>query len=84
VNLETLAAQPTDVSFDEWWRKVESAVGDEMRKGVNSLIILGTWTIWKHRNDCVFNSATPNIAMANMWGMAGAKGISLLSARGMS
>jgi hypothetical protein len=42
VNLETLAPQPIDVSFDDWWKKVERAVGSDVGKGLNSLIILGT------------------------------------------
>jgi len=31
------------------------------RKGINSLIILVSWEIWKHRNDYVFNGASPSI-----------------------
>ena len=30
----------------------------EHRKGVNTLIILGAWIIWKHRNACVFEGAS--------------------------
>jgi hypothetical protein len=59
-------------------------------KGLNSLVILGAWSIWRHRNDCVFNGATPNVNTvlalareeAHWWSMAGAKGISLLTAGG--
>jgi hypothetical protein len=32
--------------------------------GLNSLVILGAWSIWRHRNDCVFNGATPNVNLA--------------------
>jgi hypothetical protein len=35
-----------------------------MRKGLNSLIILVAWEIWKHRNVanvCVFEGASPNV-----------------------
>jgi len=61
-----------------------------LRKGLNSLVILGAWSIWRHRNDCVFNGAAPNVHMvlalagdeAHCWSLAGAKGISLLTARG--
>jgi len=56
--------------------------------GLNSLVILGAWSIWWHRNDCVFNGATPNVYLAlareeaHWWSLAGAKGVSLLTAGG--
>ena len=64
-------------------------VSGDARKGLNSLIILGAWTIWNHRNDCVFNGATPRLSMALnlareealLWSIAGAKGLSLHTAR---
>jgi hypothetical protein len=65
----------------------EAAVG-QVRKGLNSLIILGAWVLWKHRNDCVFYAESPNIVDVliqareerRLWKIAGAKGISLLTA----
>ena len=53
VGLAVLAPQPCDTSFDEWWSKDDQSVTGDMRKGLNSLIILGSWTIWRHRNDCL-------------------------------
>ncbi|GJN38307.1 hypothetical protein PR202_gb27336 [Eleusine coracana subsp. coracana] len=55
--------------------------------GLNSLISMGAWTLRRHRNDCVFNGASPNLAAAlvmageetRFWNMAGAKGLSLLT-----
>ena len=91
VGLAVLAPQPCDTSFDEWWSKDDQSVTGDMRKGLNSLIILGSWTIWRHRNDCVFNGATPSIAAAlvmakdeaHLWSMSGAKGLSLLTTMGV-
>ena len=57
----SLTPQPSDQSFDEWWRKVDNAASGDLRKGLNSLVILGAWSIWWHKNDCVFNGATPNV-----------------------
>ena len=41
----------------------ESNVHSKMitQKGVNSLVILGAWNMWNHRNWCVFDGAVPNI-----------------------
>lgn len=43
---------------------MEASVNRDVRKGLNSLIILGVWSIWRHRNDFLFNGATPNVVMA--------------------
>jgi hypothetical protein len=59
-----LAPQPSDQSFDNWWRKFDCAVSGDFRLGLNSLVILGAWSIWRHRNDCVFNQALPNVNLA--------------------
>jgi hypothetical protein len=37
-----------------WWRQAITAAPKEARKGLNSLIILVAWELWKHRNACVF------------------------------
>jgi hypothetical protein len=58
-----------------------SRVNKEHRKGVNTLIILGAWIIWKHRNTCVFEGASPSINMIwsepkdehSLWCLAGTK-----------
>ena len=63
VGLQSSSPQPTELSFHAWWEKASSSTADElMRQGINSLIILGAWTIWSHRNGCVFYGAAPNLA----------------------
>jgi hypothetical protein len=32
-----------------------------MRKGLNSLIILVSWEVWKYRDSCVFEGASPSV-----------------------
>jgi hypothetical protein len=86
--LATLAPQPDDPFFDAWWDKAVLTVSGDTRKGLNSLIILGAWTIWKLRNDCVFNDAAPSMPAAlahameeaHLWSLAGAKGLFLHTA----
>jgi hypothetical protein len=59
----------------------------DVKKALNSLIILGSWTLWQHRKDCVFNGAYPRLSMAltmvgeeaRAWSLACAKGFSLLT-----
>ena len=56
-------------------------VQKDHRKGVNSLIILGAWMIWKHRNACVFEGIAPSVNSImrelkdehSLWCLAGAK-----------
>lgn len=60
----------------------------EARRGFDSLVVLGAWILWKTRNDIVFNSASPRIDQAlllaldeaDLWMLAGAKGLSGLVA----
>jgi len=64
-------------------------VGD-LRKGLNSLVILGAWCLWRHRNNCVFNGASPSVAVAislaseeaHLWRLVGARGLTLLDIQG--
>lgn len=67
VGLEGLAPQPTETSFDDWWEMAEMRVNGDTRAGLNLLIILGPWTIWRHRNDCVFNGLSPCIIPLCFW-----------------
>ncbi|KAG2565174.1 hypothetical protein PVAP13_7NG025168 [Panicum virgatum] len=61
------------------------------RKGLNSLIILVTWEIWKHRNACVFKGSRPSVQLllqtvsseCVLWCMAGASKLKELLDRSM-
>ena len=67
---------------------MSNAASEILRKGINSLIILGAWTLWTHRNKCVFDGAAPSVAGAlsvaederRSWSLAGARGLSVLAA----
>ena len=87
LNLSCLVPRCAAGSFADWWRKSWKRVQKQLRKGFNSLVILGAWTIWKHRNACVFDGTTPNLQGAlqafkdelHLWQFAGAKGLTVLS-----
>lgn len=52
----------------------------------DSIIILGAWTIWKHRKRCVFDVITTDVCFVvsvlkeelHQWSFAGARGVSHL------
>jgi hypothetical protein len=53
-----------EASFEEWWRLATQHVEGLAKKGFNSLVILGAWSIWKHRNRCVFDDLRPSVGVA--------------------
>ena len=61
LGLLQLARQPTATRFSGWWKRTTAAVPKEARKGLNSLIILVAWEIWKYRNTFVFDNKRPSI-----------------------
>ncbi|WVZ85337.1 hypothetical protein U9M48_032277 [Paspalum notatum var. saurae] len=88
VGLQALSPQPENGSFDEWWASANLGISDQIKKGLNSVIVLGAWSIWNHRNRCVFNGIQPNLNEVlvlfrdelHLWSVAGARGISNLLA----
>jgi hypothetical protein len=83
--LHSLAPQHGDTNFLQWWERVSAIV---VRKGLDSLIILGAWMIWKHRNEVMFKGVSPNLTLllesANeereKWQVARANGLFFLAA----
>uniref|UniRef100_A0A0A9CIF0 Reverse transcriptase zinc-binding domain-containing protein n=1 Tax=Arundo donax TaxID=35708 RepID=A0A0A9CIF0_ARUDO len=85
LGLQGLASQGV-VTFSSWWCKALKGVDKKWRKGLNSLIILSAWELWKHRNDCVFNNTNPSVHTAirhvidegTLWCAAGANELAAL------
>ena len=81
LGLLSLAPDIAAARFSKWWWSSISAVPKDMRKGLNSLIILIAWEIWKHRNSCIFENNRPNVQYVlravrdkgSLWCSAGAK-----------
>jgi hypothetical protein len=80
LGLAEAAPQPSTDRFLRWWSQATKNRPKEVRKGINSLVTLVAWEIWKHRNDCIFNDANPRVATVlqvienegHLWGVAGA------------
>jgi len=57
-------------------------------KVLNSLVVLGSWMLWKHHNDFVFDGSSPNVLQtlrfvlreSDLWSLAGARGLAQLEA----
>jgi hypothetical protein len=45
VNLQSMASQLDDASFMDWWRWIGNQVQGVANEGLNSLVILGAWTL---------------------------------------
>jgi len=87
VGLQSLSPQSTEISFYDWWERVSNGASGLILQGLNSLIILGAWTLWTQRNRCVFDGGAPHMDDAliisseerKLWALAGARGISFLT-----
>ncbi|KAM3404714.1 hypothetical protein ACQJBY_007677 [Aegilops geniculata] len=47
-------------AFFDWWCKTNNTAPASSCKGINSLVALTAWSIWKHRNAAVFDNARPS------------------------
>jgi len=89
IGLQALALQPDNNSLDDWWDKVNSRVDGLIKEGLNSTIILVAWSLWNHRNRCVFDGLQPNLIgflssireELQLWDFAGARGITHILAQ---
>jgi hypothetical protein len=62
---------------------MEPLVPKKRKKGFNSLVVLIAWWLWKHRNACVFERASPSTREimqdiseeARLWCLVGASGL---------
>ncbi|WVZ97140.1 hypothetical protein U9M48_042695 [Paspalum notatum var. saurae] len=59
LSLPAIVLQPGCTRFSNWWCQSIKSVDKNLRKGLNSLILLVAWEIWKHRNKCVFEGVVP-------------------------
>nr|ACF87105.1 unknown [Zea mays] len=62
LNVGNLSPSRDEISFADWWRKTSKKIHKSKRKGMNSIIILGAWCLWIHRNKAVFDGETPSLS----------------------
>jgi hypothetical protein len=87
VNLSGFAPQLGEVNTMQWWSRISEQLQGIAKKGLNSLITLGLWTLWNHRNECVFDRIKPSLEVAlrrveediDLWTFAGAKHLALIT-----
>jgi len=88
LGLQALAPQAGERFFEDWWASTSSRVSDQVQKGVNSITILSSWSLWNHCNQCVFDGINPNPSSIiriikeemQQWSFVGARGVSHLLA----
>lgn len=81
IGTTTLEPQGDEASFHNWWRRTNCRAESQARKGVNSMIILTAWYVWKYRNRVVFDGVSPRpqaltaeiMEEAKCWVLAGAR-----------
>jgi hypothetical protein len=70
------------------WDQVSRRILVQVSKGLNSIVILVAWSLWNHRNLCVFDGVQPNISKLlsnikdeqHVWELVGARGVAHLLA----
>ena len=91
LDLLSFAPQGSNIRFSGWWCGTIKGVPRGSRKGLNSLIILVACELWKHRNACVFEGATPSTEVllqsvaneSNLWCIVGASALNEFLARSL-
>ena len=82
IGLQNVTPLPNDADFFLWWQQAGDRISAGVLPGFNTLVVLGAWTIWKARNDAVFESIAPSVDRAlllareeaELWMLSGAKG----------
>ena len=86
--LQAVTPHPNDAEFFLWWQQAGDRISAGVLRGFDTLVVLGAWTIWKARNDAVFERIAPSVGRALLlareeaepWMLTGAKGLSAVVA----
>lgn len=58
--LQYITPSPNENSLAQWWRNAARRLRREQKKGLNTLVILVSWEVWKYRNRCIFDGERPH------------------------
>uniref|UniRef100_A0A453RUP8 Reverse transcriptase zinc-binding domain-containing protein n=2 Tax=Aegilops tauschii subsp. strangulata TaxID=200361 RepID=A0A453RUP8_AEGTS len=81
------APNPTrEPSLMDWWKHAEENTPPSLHKALKPVALLMPWMVWKHRNSCIFDNASPSMNTlldrikdeACSWAAAGAAGLRLV------
>ena len=86
--IQAVTPLPKDVDFFLWWQQAGDRISAGALPGFNTLVVLGAWSIWRTRDDAVFDRIAPSVDRAlllaqdkaELWMLAGAKGLSAVVA----
>jgi len=86
--LQAVAPQLDEHCFIDWCARASIRFSGLVKKGVDSIIILGSWLVWKHCNYYVFDWGTPSLSRVmttfredvQQWSVVGVQGVSYLLA----
>ena len=78
--------QPGGSTFMKWWSFAIKLAPRELKKGLNTLVFLVSWEVWKHRNACVVEGVSSDVPLVlqnianegSLWCRAGAMGLRFL------
>jgi hypothetical protein len=51
----------------DWWTSSRKKIAKGSRGGFNSMVVLVWWTVWRERNNRVFNGAMQQAASLASW-----------------
>lgn len=80
LNLTDVQPPSSSSSFNSWWKHAARSFPGKLRGGFNSLVIVVSWELRKHRNACVFEGNRTNVQAVllsgsgegRLWCLAGA------------
>jgi hypothetical protein len=62
LNIATLAPTPTACRLESWWHVARQVFSKKAQRNFDAPVILGSWRLWKNRNNWVFGKVFGNVS----------------------